>query len=147
MPASSTAHAHWTGNLADGSGTVSTESPALDGAQMTWKARVGEQAGTTPEELLAAAHASCYSMALSGALAKAGHDPERLDVDTTYTFGPVSGGFAVQGARITVEAVVPGLDQAAFLEHAEGAKAGCPISKVVAGNVPIELEAKLLQHA
>jgi osmotically inducible protein OsmC len=143
----STAHARWTGSLADGSGTVSTESPAIDGAQLTWKSRIGETPGTTPEELLAAGHAGCYSMALSGALAKAGHTPEQLEVDATFRFGPVEGGFGIKGIHLTVEGVVPGIDEADFLKEAEGAKVGCPVSKAFAGNVPIELEAKLLQHA
>lgn len=147
MPATSTAHARWTGGLADGSGTVSTDSPALDAASLTWQSRVGEQPGTTPEELIAAAHAGCYSMALSGALAKAGHAPEQLEVDATASFGPADGGHAIQGIRLEVRATVPGIDQAAFDEHAAAARSGCPVSKALAGNVPIELDARLLQHA
>jgi osmotically inducible protein OsmC len=146
-PGTSTAHARWTGSLADGSGTVSTESAAIKDAQLTWKSRIGETPGTTPEELLAAGHAGCYSMALSGALAKAGHAPEQLEVDATFTFGPVDGGFGIHGISLTVEGIVPGIDEAEFLEQAEGAKVGCPVSKAFAGNVPIELEARLLQHA
>lgn len=145
--ATSTAHARWQGSLAEGSGTVSTDSPALDGVQMTWKARTGGEAGTTPEELMAAAHSACFSMALSGGLAGAGHAPERLDVDATFTFGPVEGGYAIQGVKLTCEAVVPGMDEATFMEHAETAKAGCPVSQALKNNVPIELEARLLQPA
>lgn len=109
--AQSTARAHWTGALLTGSGTVSTDSPALDGTPLTWKVRIGEAAGTTPEELLAAGHAGCFSMALSGALAKAGHEPEQLDTSATFEFGPVEGGFAIRGVRLTVEGVVPGIDE------------------------------------
>lgn len=147
MAATSTARARWNGGLAEGTGTVTTDSPALDATELTWKARVGEQAGTTPEELLAAAHAGCYSMALSGALGTSGHVPDHLDVTATFSFGPADGGFAISGVRLAVEAVVPGIDEPAFRELAEGAKVGCPVSKALAGNVDIELDARLLQHA
>ena len=145
--AKSTASAHWTGGIADGSGTVSTESPALDATTLTWKARNGEEAGTTPEELLASGHAGCYAMALSGALGGAGHTPTTLDVSATYEFGPIEGGFAIKGATLTVAGDVPGIDEAEFLAIAEGAKDGCPVSKAIAGNVPISLEAKLTANA
>jgi osmotically inducible protein OsmC len=147
MPASSTARAHWEGALLTGSGTVSTASPALDAAPMTWKARIGEHAGTTPEELLAAAHASCFCMAFSGALAKAGHEPSQLDAEATFTFGPVEGGFAIQGVTLRVEGIVPGIEESEYLELAEGAKTGCPVSKALSDSLPVTLEAKLLQHA
>ena len=84
-------------------------------------------------------------MALSGALAKGGFNPEHVHVTAAVTFGPVEDGFAVQGIRLTVEGVVPGIDDAAFQEHAESAKVGCPISKAL--TVPIELEARLVEHA
>ena len=145
--AQSTARALWNGALLTGSGTVSTDSPALDGTTLTWKARVGEEAGTTPEELLAAAHAGCFSMALSGALAKAGHEPEHLETTATFEFGPVEGGFAIRGVRLTVEGVVPGIDETAFVEFADGAKVGCPVSKALHPDLQVTLEAKLLQHA
>ncbi len=148
MPAKSTATAHWSGALLTGNGTVSTESPALDATSLAWRARIGEEAGTTPEELLAAAHSSCFSMAFAGALAKAGHEPDHLDTSTTYTFGPLKeGGFAIHGVVITVEGVVPGIDQAEFLEIAEGAKVGCPVSKALHPDLPVTLEAHLLQPA
>ena len=147
MSAHSTAHATWTGDLADGSGTVSTDSPALADAALTWKSRIGETPGTTPEELLAAGHAGCFSMALSGALAKDGHAPEQLDVTATFSFGPDDSGFAIHGIELTVSGVVPGIDEARFLELAEGAKTGCPVSKAFAGNLPITLDATLVQHA
>lgn len=145
--AQSTARAHWTGALLTGSGTVSTDSPALDGTPLTWKVRIGEAAGTTPEELLAAGHAGCFSMALSGALAKAGHEPEQLDTSATFEFGPVEGGFAIRGVRLTVEGVVPGIDEATFLELAEGAKVGCPVSKALHPDLEVTLDARLVQHA
>jgi osmotically inducible protein OsmC len=145
--AKSTAHAHWTGDLLEGSGSVSTESPALKNTELTWKSRIGETAGTTPEELLASAHAGCYSMAFSGALAKEGHAPTSLDVDATYEFGQVSDGFAITNVELTVSGDVPGIDEATFTKLAEGAKVGCPVSKIMAGNVEIKLNAKLAQHA
>lgn len=147
MTASSTAHARWNGALTTGTGTVSTDSPALDATPLTWKARIGEEAGTTPEELLAAAHAACYSMAFSNELTSAGHQPEHLNVDATFTFGPIEGGVAIHGITLTVEGVVPGIDEATFLTIADGAKVGCPVSKAFAGNLPITLDARLLQHA
>ena len=147
MPQHSTATAHWNRNLLEGEGTVSTTSPAIDSAPLAWKARIGEQAGTTPEELLAAGHAGCYAMALSGALSKDGHEPTSLDVEATYSFGPSDGGFAISGVELTVNGDVPGVDEAAFVEAAEGAKTGCPVSKAIAGNVPITLTAKLTTNA
>lgn len=144
--AKSTAHAHWSGSLLEGSGHVSTDSPALDNRAVTWRARVGEVQGTTPEELLASAHASCFAMALSGGLAKDGHAQVSLDVDATVEFGPTDdGGFEVKGSHITVSGDVPGIDEEAFLQAAEGAKVGCPISKALA--IPVSLDAKLVQHA
>ncbi|MCW2923936.1 MAG: osmC [Thermoleophilia bacterium] len=147
MPATSTARAHWTGSTLEGSGTVTTDSPALDATQLTWKSRIGEEAGTTPEELLAAGHAGCYAMAFSFALSNDGHTPETLDVAATFTFGPDDSGFSISGIKLSVEGTVPGIDEARFLELAEGAKDGCPVSKAFAGNLPIELDARLLQTA
>jgi osmotically inducible protein OsmC len=148
MPAQSTARARWTGALLTGTGTTTTDSPALQETPLTWKARIGEEAGTTPEELMASAHAACFSMALSGALAKSGHEPDHLDTTATYTFGPVAtGGFAIQHVAIVVEGVVPGIDEAEFVELAEGTQHGCPVSKALHPDLPVSLDAKLLQHA
>jgi osmotically inducible protein OsmC len=146
--ATSTARAHWEGPLIGGTGTTSTASPALDSAHMTWKARTGGEFGTTPEELLGAAHATCYSMALSGAIAKAGFDPDRVDVVAKVTFGPGDTGNEVKSIALTVEAVVPGIDEATFLQLADDTKMGCPISKALAGGTAaITIDAKLLQPA
>lgn len=147
MPATSTARARWNGSTLEGSGVVSTESPALDSTPLTWKSRIGETPGTTPEELLAAGHAGCFAMAFSFALTDDGHEPEQLDVAATFTFGPDDSGFSISGIKIAVEGVVPGIDDARFRELAEGAKVGCPVSKAFAGNLPISLEAQLLQPA
>ena len=147
MAASSTANARWNGNTIDGSGVVSTASPAMHEVPLTWKSRIGEEAGTTPEELLAAAHSGCFAMALGFALSSNGHEPERLDVSAIATFGPIDGGFAIQGVELTVEAIVPGIDDDRFTELAEEAKAGCPLSKAIEGNVPVTLNARLATTA
>ena len=145
--AKSTAHAHWNGSTIEGSGTVTTDSPALDKTPLTWKARTGEEAGTTPEELLASGHAGCYAMAFSFALSNEGHAPTSLDVDATYEFGPIEGGFAIKGVTLAVAGDVPGIDETTFMNLAEGAKDGCPVSAAIKGNVAIKLDAKLVQHA
>lgn len=147
MSATSTASAHWDGTTIDGKGSVSTKSPAMDATPLTWKARIGEEAGTTPEELLAAAHAGCYLMALGFALSGDGHEADHLDASAVASFGPVDGGFAVTGMELTVEGVVPGLDDAAFMKYAEAAKDGCPLSKAIEGNVPVKLKARLAATA
>ena len=139
------ARAIWTGSLQEGQGTLTAESSGVfTDLPVTWAARTEAPGGkTSPEELLAAAHASCFSMALSGALAKAGSPPERLEVEATCTFDKTDGGFKVGSMRITVNARVPGIDEGAFKDAAEGAKENCPISGALKGNVAISLEAKL----
>lgn len=145
--ARSSARTHWEGSLLEGGGSTTTDSPALDNTRVTWKARTGGSPGTTPEELLGAAHATCFSMALAGALAKAGHDPDHLDVAAHVSFGPGGDGYEVKGIELTVEGVVPGIDEATFREFAEGAKTGCPISKALDANLAVQLDARLLQPA
>ena len=108
-------HAVWHGNLLEGSGTVDAASGAVSGQEVTWKARTeGSDTVTSPEELIAAAEAACFAMALSHALASAGHEPEEVEVDAVCTFGPVEGGFAITRMALDVRAAVPGIDQAAF---------------------------------
>ena len=126
----SRATARWDGDLMSGKGTTSTGSGTLRDAGLTWKARTeGAVAMTTPEELLAAAHASCFSMALSHALAQGGHPPTRLETSCTVEFGPKKGGgFEVRSSALEVKGWVTGLDQAGFAQAAEGAKNGCPVS-------------------
>jgi osmotically inducible protein OsmC len=143
MAAERTASVTWEGNLAQGKGTItSTGSGALSNLPVTWAARSEERSGgkTSPEELVAAAHAACYNMALSHALTGKGTPPERLETSVTNTFVPGTG---FTTARIVVKGRVPGLDQAAFQEAANAAKEGCPISKALAGNVQISLDAQL----
>jgi len=132
----------WTGTLTEGEGRISAESSGLFAdAPVTWKARSEEAGSTTsPEELLAAAHASCFSMALSSGLTKAGTPPERLDVTATATF---QAGEGVTSMHLEVIGVVPSADDAAFGHAAETAKENCPISKALAGVPSITLDASL----
>jgi osmotically inducible protein OsmC len=140
MATTRTANAHWEGSLLQGSGTVSLDSSGLGSYPVSWPARAEEPNGkTSPEELIAAAHATCYSMALSHALAGAGTPPETVDTKADVTFQPGEG---ITGIHLTVRATVPGLDAAGFAEAAEGAKVGCAVSKALAGT-KITLDAEL----
>jgi lipoyl-dependent peroxiredoxin len=139
----STATAQWEGDLMSGKGKTSAGSGTFRDANLSWKARTeGASASTTPEELLAAAHASCFSMALSHALAQAGHPARRLATTCTVEFGPKQGGgFEVKSSALEVKGQVPGVDQAAFSKAAEGAKTGCPISSAL--KIPMSVKATL----
>jgi lipoyl-dependent peroxiredoxin len=141
----SKATATWEGDLMNGRGTTSAASGVFKDANLSWKARTeGAAAHTTPEELLAAAHASCFSMAFSHALAQAGKPATKLETTCVVTFGPKSGGgFQVKSSRLTVKGRVPGLDAATFSELAAGAKDGCPISGIMKNNVEMSVDAKL----
>jgi osmotically inducible protein OsmC len=140
------ATATWQGDLPKGTGTVSTTSGVLRQAGASWKERTegtGTEGLTSPEELLAAAHASCFSMALANGLAKAGHAPTKLDVSARVTFGATpGGGNGVLSSALTVRAAAPGVSEGALRELAEAAKANCPISKALAGNVQLSVEAR-----
>lgn len=140
------ATAHWSGDLDDGGGAVSAvSSGVIAEAPITWRARTEEAGGmTSPEELLAAAHAACYSMAVSNELSKAGYPPERVEVSVGIEADKATGGWTVLTSRISLRARVPGIDEETFHQKAEAAKGGCPISRVMAGNVDIELQATLL---
>ena len=140
--ADSTAHVTWSGSLLEGAGTIeSVGSGAFGGLPVDWHARIGEEDGkTTPEELLAAAHAACFSMALSNVLAKAGHAPERLETSAIVTFVPGTG---ITTSALTVRATVPGVDEAAFQEAADDAIQNCPISKALAAVPEITVDASL----
>ncbi|MEV4735414.1 MULTISPECIES: OsmC family peroxiredoxin [unclassified Microbacterium] len=140
MPVTSEANTTWTGSLAEGSGTVAFSSSNLGTFPIDWKARSeGSDTTTTPEELIAAAHSSCFSMALSHALAENGTPPERVNTSASVSFTP---GVGITGSHLNVNAVVPGLTPEAFQEIANGAKTGCPVSQALAG-VEITLEATL----
>ena len=131
----------WEGGLAHGTGTiVSNTSGALPELPVSWPSRSEEPNGqTSPEELIAAAHAACYAMALSHELGEAGHEPERLETSSTVTFQPGEG---IKSSALTVRATVPGVDADEFARIAEGAKAGCPVSEALAG-IEITLDAQL----
>lgn len=139
----SRATAQWEGDLMSGSGRTSAASGIFRDAGLTWKARTeGVSGKTTPEELLAASHASCFSMALSHALAQGGHPAKRLETTCVVQFGPkAGGGFEVRSSALEVKGWVPGIDQAAFAQAAEGAKNGCPISSAL--KIPMSVKASL----
>ena len=139
------AHAVWSGDLRSGIGAIdASSSGAYKGLPVSWAARIEKpDSKTSPEELLASAHASCFCMALSHALAGLGKPPHKLEVTATVTFEPVTGGFRVTASDLELKAWVPGLDQAGFERVAEGVKEGCPISQALKGNVAISLKAAL----
>ena len=147
MAAIRQANAVWNGGLADGSGSVSaaTSGKFMD-LDVTWPSRSEEHHGgrTSPEELLAASHASCFAMALSHVLGSAGTPPERLEVSASVTFDQVGDGFGVVSSALTVRGKVAGIDADAFGQAAEGAKDGCPISGAMKGNVALSVEAVLV---
>ena len=136
-----TASANWKGGLKDGQGTVSTTSGVLSSVPYNFSQRFETGAGTSPEELIAAAHASCFAMALSAELGRAGITPESLDSKSTVTLENTGGGFSVTSSHLEVTAKIPNADRAKFDKAAADAKAGCPISKLL--NAKITLEAKL----
>lgn len=135
----------WEGDLSTGSGSLSAgSSGAFSVLPVTWAARTEQSNGkTSPEELLAAAHASCFSMAFSGDLSKAGFPPQRLDVTAEVTFDRVDGKWTVVSSKLTVRGRVPGIDAQGFRDIAAKAKDGCPISRALAGNVNLSVEAVL----
>jgi osmotically inducible protein OsmC len=143
--AESRASAVWEGNLAEGRGRVSAASGVFTDLEVTWMARtVRPDPGTSPEELIAAAHAACYSMACSHALAEAGHPAEQVAVTAVCHFTPVEGGgFSVSRTDLDVHARVKGLDQAGFEQYAEDGERGCPVSNALRGKVEITLTATL----
>lgn len=140
MAVRSTGRAHWEGTLIDGRGTATLESGAAGPMEVDWKSRSEGGANTTPEELIAAAHAACFSMAFSGALAKNDTPPTTLDVTATATF---VAGEGITSMELTVNGKVEGIDEGEFERIAETAKENCPVSKALAGNVPISVTATL----
>ncbi|MFA4966036.1 MAG: OsmC family peroxiredoxin [Thermoleophilia bacterium] len=139
------AEAVWEGSLAQGSGVVTLKSSELAGPlPVTWAARTAHSEGkTSPEELVAAAHASCYCMALSHILAENGTPPERLEASATVTFAEAEAGWKVASSALTVKGTVPGIDAASFRDAADKAKDGCPISGALKGNVVLSVAATL----
>lgn len=140
MPVKS-ADAVWEGSLVEGNGRLKTQSGVIDTAY-GWKARSGDAPGTNPEELIGAALAGCFSMALSHALGQAGHTPARISTHADVSFDKAGDGFAITGIKLKLRAKVPGIDAAKFKQIADGAKTGCPVSKALAAT-PITLDATL----
>lgn len=136
-----TAQATWQGDLESGRGTMRSPTGAVDGAY-SFPSRFEDGEGTNPEELIGAAHAGCFSMALSLVLGEAGHQPDRIDTTASVTLGEVGGAPTITTVHLDVTGRVPGIDAAEFRRLAEEAKKGCPVSRALAG-VDITLEAKL----
>lgn len=136
------AEAEWTGSLKDGSGRMKSGTGAIDGPY-SFVSRFEEGEGTNPEELIGAAHAGCFSMALAGALGRAGFEPARIHTVAKVHLEKGDAGFAITRIELLTEAEVPDIDEDAFQEQAEGAKKNCPVSKALAG-VDISLSAQLI---
>lgn len=141
MPAKG--NAKWTGDLKGGSGTF-TAGDSLSG-DYSYKSRFEDGPGANPEQLIAAAHASCFSMALTLILGEAGHQPESVETDAVVTLRMIDGAPTITAIALKVVGTVPGIDEQAFSEHAEAAKAGCPVSRALSGVPEITLDAHLSQ--
>jgi osmotically inducible protein OsmC len=142
MAVERTASAVWEGDLMGGSGWVSTQSGVVAGATVNWSSRaVQADQNTSPEELMAAAHATCVSMALAHGLSEAGTPPQRIESEATATFDQTPDGFRMTTMRLTIRGQVDGLDEEAFRQAAEGAKENCPVSKALEGNVELTMDA------
>jgi lipoyl-dependent peroxiredoxin len=138
------ADARWDGSLTKGNGTMRMASGAYEGPY-SFESRFEEGEGTNPEELIAAAHAGCYSMALSGDLGQAGHEAESVETNATVHIDAIEGGFEISRIELDTRASVPGIDDDEFQRIAEAAKKGCPVSKALGGVATIELKAVLNQ--
>lgn len=136
------ATARWNGSLQEGNGTMRLGRGAYEGPY-SFQSRFEEGEGTNPEELIAAAHAGCFSMALSGELGEAGHKAESVDTEATVHLEKVPEGFAIKRIELRTRASVPGIDNDEFQRHAQAAKKGCPVSQALAAVESIELEAEL----
>lgn len=139
-----TASAVWNGGLKDGKGTISTQSGTLRDTQYSFGTRFENGTGTNPEELIAAAHAGCFTMALSAQLGQASLKPESLETSASVRFEKTDAGFTITAIHLTTRAKVPGASQSAFEAAAQNAKIGCPISRLFKGNTDITLDAKLV---
>lgn len=132
------ASAVWRGGLKDGKGTISSDSGVLKETQYSFGTRFENGAGTNPEELIAAAHAGCFSMAFSAELGKAGVTPEAIQTTATVTLDKTDAGFSVTESHLDVTARIPGIDRAKAMEIANAAKAGCPISRLLKANITMD---------
>jgi osmotically inducible protein OsmC len=135
------ASAKWSGSGKEGKGAITTQSGVLSETPYSFSRRFGEEKGTTPEELIAAAHAGCFTMALAFQLSGAGHPPEQLDTKADVSLEQIEGGWKIAAVALTLKAKVPGLSRDEFMKLAETAKANCPVSKVL--NATITLNAAL----
>jgi len=133
-----TASAHWQGGIKDGKGTISTESGVLKDSPYGFNTRFEGKPGTNPEELIGAAHAGCFSMALSKELGDAGMIAESIDTKAQVTLEKVEGGFEISAVHLTLRAKIPGAERAAFEKAVEAAKTGCPVSKVLNATITLE---------
>lgn len=135
------ASAVWTGGIKDGNGRLTSDSGVLSDTRYSFSTRFESEAGTNPEELIAAAHAGCFAMALSGQLGEAGLTADRIDATASVTLEKSDGGFAISKVHLDVSAAIPGADESAFRQAANNAKEGCPVSKVL--NAAITMDARL----
>ncbi|CAM3881716.1 MULTISPECIES: OsmC family protein [Pseudomonadaceae] len=133
-----TASAHWQGGIKDGKGTISTESGVLKDSPYGFNTRFEDKPGTNPEELIGAAHAGCFSMALSKELGDAGMTAESIDTKAQVTLDKVEGGFEISAVHLTLRAKIPGAERAAFEKAVEAAKTGCPVSKLLKATITLE---------
>ena len=141
------AQAAWHGTFRDGDGKMRLGSGAFEGTYSYRSRMEDSEPGTNPEELLAAAHAGCFSMSLARRLSAEGYSPERIHTQARVRFGRSGEGYAISRIELRTEAQIPGVDEALFLEKAEAAKRDCAVSKALAGVEEIVLEAKLEEHA
>jgi lipoyl-dependent peroxiredoxin len=135
-----TATARWSGGLKDGKGAVSTQSGVLNQTQYSFATRFENGVGTNPEELIAAAHAGCFSMALSGQLGSAGMTADSIDTKATLTLEKTDAGFTITSVHLEVRVKIPGADKAKFEEAAQNAKKGCPVSRVLNANITMDAQ-------
>jgi lipoyl-dependent peroxiredoxin len=133
----------WEGNLKDGKGTMKLGSGAYEGAY-TYASRFENAKGTNPEELIGAAHAGCFSMALAGVLAKSGHDAKRISTTARVSLTKGDSGFRITAIELETEASVPGLDRNDLQKHAEDAKKNCPVSRALSEDISVTVQAKLV---
>jgi len=134
-----TASAHWQGGIKDGKGTISTQSGVLSAQPYGFNTRFEDKPGTNPEELIGAAHAGCFSMALSKELGEAGMTADSIDTKAEVTLDKQDGGFAITAVHLSLKAKIPGADRAAFEKAVETAKTGCPVSKVLNAEITLEV--------
>ena len=142
-PNGRTAQAAWTGDLRNGNGKISTTSAAIKQVDYTFKTRFENEPGTNPEELIAAAHAACYSMAFAGLLARKGHTPERIQTKATCFLRRTDNGFEIFKMRLDVTGSVPGIDEQMFKQEAKEADKGCPVSNLLRCGLEIEINVSL----